>query len=340
LKTLEQYRAYFAARCTIARTAATAFPTAVSAKSLDSQRFFVTGRIERIRVLLSRRIQARRSGLPVVFTPRQIRGRKGMAEAGSITARREGRVGYVIFDNPERHNAVSLAMWDDVSARLGEFASDPTVGVVVLTGAGNKSFVSGADISRFEDERGSAQAVSRYSAAVEQAYSTVHDFPKPTIAMIRGYCIGGGLGLAVSCDIRIASTHARFAMPAARLGLGYDFAGMRRFVEVLGPSVTKELFFTARQFDAEEARVMGLANRVVPDREIEADVAEYAGMIAGNAPLTLASVKFIVGQVLRDESQRDLKRCTELVQQCFASRDYEEGRKAFMEKRKAVFTGN
>jgi enoyl-CoA hydratase/carnithine racemase len=157
--------------------------------------------------------------------------------------------------------------------------------------------------------------------------------------MIRGFCVGGGLGLAANCDIRIASDHSRFAMPAAKLGLGYDVSGMRRFVEILGPSFAKEMFFTARQFDADEARLMGFVNRVVPDAEIENYVRDYAAMIAANAPLTIASVKFIVGELMKDPSARDLDRCKAMVQRCFASSDYEEGRRAFMEKRKAIFTG-
>ena len=262
-----------------------------------------------------------------------------MGETGQILTRREGRVGYLVFDNPERHNAVSLAMWERAAELLADFARDGSVGVVVLTGAGDKAFVSGADISKFENERGSKEAVARYSAAVEKVYAAVHDFPKPTIAMIRGYCIGGGLGLATSCDIRIASEDARFAMPAAKLGLGYDIAGVRRFVEVLGPSFTKEIFFTARQFDADEARAMGFANRVVPAAEIERYVSEYAAAIAANAPLTIGSVKFIVGELMKDAEARNLEWCAALVQQCFESRDYEEGRRAFVEKRKPVFTG-
>jgi enoyl-CoA hydratase/carnithine racemase len=158
--------------------------------------------------------------------------------------------------------------------------------------------------------------------------------------MVRGYCIGGGLGLAVNCDIRVASDQARFAMPAARLGLGYDLVGIRRFVDVLGASFTKEMFFTARQFDAAEARAMGLANRVVPDAEIEAYVRDYADTIANNAPLTVESVKFIIGELLKDESARDTARCAAMVERCFASGDYQEGRRAFMEKRKPVFTGS
>lgn len=262
-----------------------------------------------------------------------------MDATGNILARKEGRVGHLTFNNPGRHNAVSLAMWEDAARVLDEFAHDGGIGVVVVTGTGNKAFVSGADISKFEDERSSEAAIDRYNAAVEKTYAAVHEFPKPVIAMIRGYCIGGGLGLAVSCDIRIVSDHARFAMPAAKLGLGYDLPGIRRFVEVLGPSFTKEMFFTARQFDAAEARAMGLANRVVPDVDIEAYVKEYAGMIAANAPLTIASVKFIVSQLAKEESTRDLDQCTAFVRRCFASRDYEEGRRAFMEKRKPVFTG-
>ena len=262
-----------------------------------------------------------------------------MAANGRILTRKQGRLGYLVFDNPARHNAVSLAMWDDAARALDDFARDASVAVVVITGTGNKAFVSGADISRFEDERGSEEAVDRYNAAVEKTYAAVQDFPKPTLAMIRGYCIGGGLGLAICCDIRIASEEARFAMPAAKLGLGYDLPGIRRFMELLGPSFTKEMFFTARQFDAAEARAMGLANCIVPDAEIEAYVADYAETIAANAPLTIAAVKFIVGELLKDEPARDLEQCTALARRCFASRDYEEGRRAFMEKRNSVFSG-
>lgn len=262
-----------------------------------------------------------------------------MSSSGTILSRTDGRLGYLIFSNPERHNAVSLAMWERAGDVLDAFAKDDGIRVVVLTGAGSKAFVSGADISKFEDERGTEAAVRRYGAAVERVYAAVHDFPKPTLAMIRGYCIGGGLGLAVSCDIRIASDTARFSMPAAKLGLGYDLTGMRRFVSVLGPSFTKEMFFTARQFDAADARAMGLANRIVPDGEIEQFTREYADSIAANAPLTVAAAKFIVGELLKDESARDLARGTEMVERCFASSDYEEGRRAFMEKRRPEFSG-
>ncbi len=157
--------------------------------------------------------------------------------------------------------------------------------------------------------------------------------------MIRGYCIGGGVGLAVCCDLRICSGNSRFAIPAAKLGVGYRYAGLKRLSDLVGPAFAKEMFFTARQFDAEEARAMGLVNRVVPEAELESYVKNYADTIAGNAPLTVSSVKYIVGEVVKEESERDLARAAELVKKCFDSKDYVEGRTAFMEKRKPVFTG-
>jgi len=262
-----------------------------------------------------------------------------MSTSDKIVTNKEGRVGYLIFNNPERHNAVSLEMWEKVARVLKDFEQDKEIGVVVLTGTGGKAFVSGADISKFEDERATLEAVDRYNDAVENIYSSVHAFPKPTVAMIRGYCIGGGLGLAVSCDIRIAADHSRFSLPAAKLGLGYGFPAAKRLVDVVGPSFAKEIFFTARQFDVQEAHAMQLVNRVVPDADIEGYVKEFAETIAANAPLTVNSVKFIVGEVMKDERERNLARCAELVKKCFASADYAEGRKAFMEKRKPVFVG-
>ncbi len=261
------------------------------------------------------------------------------SETGRVHGKTEGRVGWLIFDNPKKHNAMSLAMWSEAAKLLKEFSADRSIRTVVLTGAGSKAFVSGADISKFESERAGREAVAHYNAVTEEVYAAVYEFPKPTIALIHGYCIGGGLGLAVSCDIRIASENARFALPAAKLGLGYDFAGIKRFVDLLGPSFTKEVFFTARQFDAAEAQAMGLVNRVLPDHTVEDFVRDYAQMIADNAPLTVDAVKFTAGEALKPAAKRDLERCIRLVDQCFESADYREGRKAFMEKRKPVFNG-
>jgi enoyl-CoA hydratase len=256
-----------------------------------------------------------------------------------MIAKKEGQVGHLIFNNPERHNAVSFEMWEAARKILDDFAGDNNVRVVVLSGAGGKAFVSGADISKFEDERATEAAVARYNAMTDQVYTRVHAFPKPTIAMIRGFCIGGGLNLAMCCDIRVATENARFALPAAKLGLGYGYAGLKRFVDAIGPAFTKEIFFSARQYDAAEARAMGLVNRVVANDQLEAETNALAETIAANAPLTVNSVKFIVGQVLKPESERDLAECAKLVQACFASRDYVEGRTAFMEKRKPQFAG-
>jgi enoyl-CoA hydratase/carnithine racemase len=256
-----------------------------------------------------------------------------------MLSRKEGGVGYLIFNNPERHNAVSLDMWEAASGYLEDFAKDDAVRVVVLTGAGGKAFVSGADISKFESERSSQEAIDRYNIAVDAANTAVYEFPKPTIAMIRGYCIGGGVGLALCCDLRICSDNSKFGVPAAKLGLGYGYKGIKKLVDVVGPSFAKEIFYTARQFTAVEALQMGLVNRVVSADDLEKYVKDYAETIGGNAPLTVSSVKYIVGETLKDESKRDLKKCADLVAQCFASSDYIEGRKAFMEKRKPNFTG-
>ncbi len=262
-----------------------------------------------------------------------------MVQTDKMLSRKEGHVGYVIFNNPERRNAVSLEMWEATARILDDFGKDNDIRVVVLAGAGDKAFVSGADISRFENERANEEAIARYNQTVERANAAIYDYPKPTIAMIRGFCIGGGVGLALCCDLRICSDDSRFAVPAAKLGLGYPFHGLKKLVDVVGPSFAKEIFYTARQFDAEEARAMGLVNRVVKAAELEAYVKKYADAIGENAPMTIAATKFIIGEVVKDESKRDLAKCAAMVKKCFASNDYTEGRRAFMEKRAPVFTG-
>jgi enoyl-CoA hydratase/carnithine racemase len=262
-----------------------------------------------------------------------------MISTDMVLSRKEAGVGTITFNNPERHNAMSLDMWYGTKQILDEFAADGEVRVVVLTGAGGKAFVSGADISKFASERASLDAVQAYNAATEAVFDGIYEFAKPTIAMIRGYCIGGGLGLATCCDLRICSDYSRFAVPAAKLGLGYGYAGVKRLVDIVGASFAKEIFYTARQFDAQEAYAMGLVNRVLPTAELETYVHTITGMICANAPLTIQAVKFTAGEILKDEPQRDVARANQLVEQCFTSRDYTEGRTAFMEKRKPLFTG-
>jgi enoyl-CoA hydratase len=256
-----------------------------------------------------------------------------------IISRREDGVGHLVFNNPEKRNAVSLEMWQAVEGALDRFAADEDVRVVVLSGAGGKAFVSGADISKFEDERSGAEAVAHYNSTTARIYARLNAFDKPTIAQITGSCVGGGVALAVCCDLRICGQSSRFGIPAAKLGLGYGFAGLQRLVHLIGPAFAKEMFFTARLFSAAEAYEMGLVNRIVPDDQVEGYVADYARVISANAPLTVGAVKAVVGEVLKDPAERDLARCEELVQACFASRDYVEGRQAFLEKRPPRFIG-
>ncbi|MFQ6017351.1 MAG: enoyl-CoA hydratase [Kiloniellaceae bacterium] len=256
-----------------------------------------------------------------------------------MLSEKDGAVGRIIFNNPEKHNAVSLEMWQAMDRILDDFVTDDRIRVVVVTGAGGKAFVSGADISKFEDERATAEAIETYNAVVARVYESLHRLPKPTIAMIRGYCIGGGLGLAVCCDLRICSENSRFGLPAARLGVGYPFEGLKRLVDAVGPAFAKEICFTARRFDAREAAAMGLVNRVVREAELAAVVQDTAATIAGNAPLTVTAMKRIISEIAKDPAERDLELCRELVDACFASRDYIEGRRAFVEKRKPAFTG-
>jgi len=199
--------------------------------------------------------------------------------------------------------------------------------------------VSGADIAKFESERATEEAVQRYNAISGTFYATLYDYPKPTLAEIHGYCIGGGLNLAIACDLRFCTEGSRFALPAAKLGLGYGYAGLKRFFDTIGPSHTKDIFFSARQFGAAEALSMGIVNKVLPEAELPAFVADYANAIAENAPLTVAAIKQGAVEALKPESGRNLKLVDEMVARCFASQDYIEGRTAFMEKRKPRFTG-
>jgi enoyl-CoA hydratase/carnithine racemase len=256
-----------------------------------------------------------------------------------MLARKDGAVGHLIFNNPARHNAVSLDMWQAVGQIIDDFEKDDDIRVIVVSGAGGKAFVSGADISEFKEKRANEEAAAAYSKISEAARLKLQDTLKPTIAMIRGYCIGGGLATALACDIRIAAEGSRFGIPAARLGLGYAYDGIAKLIGLVGPAFAREIFYTARQFTAEEALAMGLINRLVPADELEDYVKTYCDTIAANAPLTIRAAKQIVREALKDESQRDMALCKRVVDACFASEDYAEGRTAFMEKRRPVFKG-
>lgn len=258
---------------------------------------------------------------------------------GKLLGRAEGGVGWLIFNNPAKHNAVSLEMWAGISAVLAAFAADPEIRAVIVTGAGGKAFVSGADLSEFGAKRDTPEANAAYTKVSGQARRDLADFPKPMVAMIDGYCIGGGLVVALACDVRIASDTSLFGIPAARLGLGYGLGGVIDLVRLVGPGAAKDMLLSARQLAAGEALRIGLVSLVVPTADLVETVNGYAATIATNAPLTVRAAKLAVGEAVKAPADRDVEAVTAAVEACFASADYREGRAAFAERRQAVFSG-
>ena len=254
-----------------------------------------------------------------------------------LLGKKDGAIGWVVFNNPDRRNAVSLDMWEAIPRVLGDFVADPQIRSIVLTGTGDKAFVSGADISQFEKTRNSAEQVQHYEEVAEKANHALKTCDKPVIAMIRGYCLGGGLGIAALCDLRIAADDARFSIPAAKMGLGYRASSMKSLVDLVGKAYALEIMLTARQFNAAEAKDMALVNKVVPVADLERTTREYCDLMAANAPLTMRTAKRVIAEVLK--TKYDDATCEAWVKECFDSEDYKEGRRAFMEKRKPVFKG-
>jgi enoyl-CoA hydratase/carnithine racemase len=258
---------------------------------------------------------------------------------GSIIAEKKGAIGTILISNPNKMNAMSVQMWTDLPKAIRAFDADPEVRVIVIVGQGEKAFVSGADISQFDTLRSSPETQLAYEDAVSDSMNAPVECSKPVIAQIRGFCFGGGLGLAAACDIRICTEDATFRMPAARLGLGYGHKGINRFTNIIGLANATDIFVTARRFDAHDALRMGFVSRVCQGDEIDAVIAEYTKLIAENAPLTMAASKFNIRQVCAQPDEQDLKRAVEMVKACFASDDFKEGRAAFLEKRPAQFKG-
>jgi enoyl-CoA hydratase len=258
---------------------------------------------------------------------------------GQLIARKEGAIGWLIISNTAKLNAISFDMWTAMPKALAAFAADSEIRMVVLTGEGDKAFASGADISQFDQHRSSGDALAQYNRTLVEATNALLDFPKPTLAKVRGICIGGGLALSLNCDLRFCADDAVFRMPAARLGLGYEYAGIKRMVEVIGAANASDLFFSARKFGAEEAVRMGLVTRVSRAADFDTEFAQYCALIAENAPLTMAAAKLAIRESGKDAASRDMAQVESMYRACFSSEDYAEGRRAFMEKRTPRFRG-
>jgi enoyl-CoA hydratase len=248
-------------------------------------------------------------------------------------------VGVITFNNPDKRNAMSLEMWEGFGEALTSLRDDETVRVVILRGAGGKAFVSGADISQFEKTRHNAAASEEYARRSAAQRALLADYPKPTIACIEGFCLGGGMQVAMLADIRLAAHGSQFGIPAAKLGIAYGYDGLKHLVSLVGPSWARLLMYTGMRIDSAEALRIGLVERLFPIDELWGETMTIAQTISENAPLAIKAAKITIAQVLKDESQRDLEAIKAIGHACMDSADFREGRQAFMEKRKPQFTG-
>ena len=258
---------------------------------------------------------------------------------GKILAQTDGPIGILTFNQPEKRNAISVEMWDGVLEALTGWENNAAIRAVVLTGAGDKAFVSGGDISQYEKLRSDAEAQAEYSRMTRAGRQKLIDFPKPVIAQIRGYALGGGLAIAMMADFRISSESGIFGIPAARLSIAYAFDAIRTLISLVGAARARMILYTADRMDAREALRIGLIDEVVAEDRLEGRVRELALTLANNAPLSVHYSKFAIAQALRDPADRDMAQVEKLFDGCFSSADYAEGRRAFMEKRQPKFTG-
>jgi len=260
--------------------------------------------------------------------------------SGTIRTEVDGERGIatLVIDHEARRNAMTGAMWDAIPSAVERFEQDPAVRVVVMRGAGDVAFVSGADISEFAESRTGDRA-AEYDRRNARAFAALSGLGKPLIAMIHGFCVGGGCALALTADLRYCDEAGVFGIPAGRLGLGYHASGLENLVAVVGQAAAREIFFTARRLSAPEAQRIGLVNAVVPAAELEDHVARVAHQIASNAPLTLASAKLVLGELSKPHDRRDHAAIDASIRSCYESDDYAEGVRAFLEKRSPSFTG-
>jgi len=256
-----------------------------------------------------------------------------------ILVQHEPPLGWMIVNRPHRRNALNFAAWQGILAAVNELNANPDVRVIIMRGVNSEAFISGADISEFPSHRANAEQARIYRSAPGNATNAMVTSPKPIVAMIAGICIGGGLQVALSCDIRIAARGTRFGIPAARLGLAYPLDGVLSLSQIAGPANARDILMSARIFEAEEALHMGLIHRLVEPAELESNVRDYATRMAANAPLTMAAAKATIREGLKDAAERDLKKISAMVSQCFDSEDYKEGVHAFLEKRTPRFKG-
>ena len=263
---------------------------------------------------------------------------KSFADGKILKSTTDG-VGIITFNNPEKRNAMSIEMWDGLGAALIELREDDNVRVVILTGAGDKAFMSGADISQFEKNRRDAKANEEYNRKSDAQRALLAEYPKPTISCIRGFCLGGGMQIAMLTDMRFAAVDSQFGIPAAKLGIAYGFEGLRHLVSLVGPSWARLILYTGMRIDSAEALRIGLVDRVMVNDKLWDETLEIARTISGNAPLAVKAAKITIAQVLKDKDERDMGAIKAISTACMDSEDFREGRQAFMEKRKPQFKG-